>query len=179
MISFCNSSNSQPDLELDVRLSYFANRKTSDAFRLAAKLEHEGSGRVLEVFTDQPGVQFYTDNFMPTDGSFVGKGGAVYQVIKLMFGSYQDSRFELENSGRLVYKFCPHEHQGIFQHPDSFLSATADSAWRPRPTPTPSTTTTFPASSSLPGRCTPTCASTSSLTRSEALPSARAGMLLK
>ena len=54
------------------------------AFRLTAKLEHEGSGRMLEVFTDQPGVQFYTDNFMPTDGSFVGKGGAVYQVIKNM-----------------------------------------------------------------------------------------------
>jgi len=48
-------------------------------YRLAAKLEHEGSGRVLEVFTNQPGVQFYTDNFMPTDRSFVGKGGAVYQ----------------------------------------------------------------------------------------------------
>ena len=54
---------------------------------MAAKLEHEGSGRVLEVFTDQPGVQFYTDNFMPTDGSFVGKGGAVYQVIKQIVGS--------------------------------------------------------------------------------------------
>lgn len=47
--------------------------------RVAAELEHEGSGRVLEVVTDQPGIQFYTDNFMPRDGSMVGKGGAVYQ----------------------------------------------------------------------------------------------------
>ena len=49
------------------------------ATRVAAKLEHEASGRVLEVLTDQPGVQFYTDNFMPRDGSFAGKGGAAYQ----------------------------------------------------------------------------------------------------
>ena len=77
----------RPNLGIIAAYSYF-NRKTSYAFRLAAKLEHEGSGRVLEVFTDQPGVQFYTDNFMPTDGSFVGKGGAVYQVIKQMVGSW-------------------------------------------------------------------------------------------
>jgi len=34
------------------------------------------SGRVMEVFTDQPGVQFYCGNFL--DGSNIGKGGAVY-----------------------------------------------------------------------------------------------------
>ena len=59
-----------------------AKRKTSSTCRVAAKLEHEASGRVLEVVTDQPGIQFYTDNFMPRDGSFVGKEGAVYQGIK-------------------------------------------------------------------------------------------------
>jgi aldose 1-epimerase len=30
----------------------------------------------MEVFTDQPGVQFYTGNFL--DGSITGKGGKVY-----------------------------------------------------------------------------------------------------
>jgi aldose 1-epimerase len=34
------------------------------------------SGRVLEVLTDQPGVQFYTGNFL--DGTLKGKGGVVY-----------------------------------------------------------------------------------------------------
>jgi aldose 1-epimerase len=35
------------------------------------------SGRVLEVLTDQPGVQFYTGNFL--DGTVKGKGGNAYQ----------------------------------------------------------------------------------------------------
>jgi aldose 1-epimerase len=43
---------------------------------LAAKVMDPTSGRVLEVFTDQPGVQFYTGNFL--DGSIIGKGGKVY-----------------------------------------------------------------------------------------------------
>jgi aldose 1-epimerase len=44
--------------------------------RLAAHVEEPGSGRVLEVYTDQPGVQFYTGNFL--DGAIKGKGGKVY-----------------------------------------------------------------------------------------------------
>jgi aldose 1-epimerase len=38
------------------------------------KVEDPNSGRVLEVYTDQPGVQFYTANFL--DGSVQGVGGA-------------------------------------------------------------------------------------------------------
>lgn len=37
---------------------------------------HPASGRVLEVSSTQPGVQFYTGNFL--DGSLRGKGGATY-----------------------------------------------------------------------------------------------------
>jgi len=35
------------------------------------------TGRVLEILTDQPGVQFYSGNFL--DGTLTGKGGKVYQ----------------------------------------------------------------------------------------------------
>ena len=45
---------------------------------LAARLEDPASGRVLEVLTTEPGVQFYTGNFL--DGSFVGKGGHLYRM---------------------------------------------------------------------------------------------------
>ncbi len=41
--------------------------------RLAAKAQSEKSGRKLEVWTDLPGVQLYTGNFL--DGSEIGKGG--------------------------------------------------------------------------------------------------------
>ena len=39
-------------------------------------MEEPASGRVLEVLTTEPGVQFYTGNFL--DGSIHGKGGKVY-----------------------------------------------------------------------------------------------------
>ena len=42
----------------------------------AATLSHPASGRVVELFTDQPGLQVYSGNFF--DGSKVGKGGAAY-----------------------------------------------------------------------------------------------------
>lgn len=47
------------------------------ALRPVAKLKDPKSGRVLELSADQPGVQFYSGNFL--DGSNKGKGGVVYQ----------------------------------------------------------------------------------------------------
>ncbi len=44
--------------------------------RIAARVEEPSTGRVLEVLTDQPGVQFYTGNFL--DGTIHGHGGEVY-----------------------------------------------------------------------------------------------------
>lgn len=44
--------------------------------RLAAVLKDPKSGRVMEVFTDQPAIQFYGGNFL--DGSAVGKRGVRY-----------------------------------------------------------------------------------------------------
>jgi len=43
---------------------------------LAAEVEDPSSGRTLSVYTDQPGVQFYTGNFL--DGTLKGKGGKIY-----------------------------------------------------------------------------------------------------
>jgi len=45
-------------------------------FVQAARVREPQTGRVLEVYTTEPGVQFYCGNFL--DGSNVGKGGAVY-----------------------------------------------------------------------------------------------------
>ena len=46
-------------------------------FALAASVSEPTTGRTLEVYTDQPGVQFYTGNFL--DGTLTGKGGIVYK----------------------------------------------------------------------------------------------------
>ncbi len=45
--------------------------------RKAAELYEPRSGRLLTIFTDQPGLQFYTGNFL--DGSRKGKDGIAYQ----------------------------------------------------------------------------------------------------
>jgi aldose 1-epimerase len=46
------------------------------AMRPVARLEDPKSGRVMTVAADQPGVQFYTGNFL--DGKVLGKGGRPY-----------------------------------------------------------------------------------------------------
>lgn len=43
----------------------------------AAEVYEPTSGRILKVFTDQPGIQLYTGNHL--DGSITGKGGVVYK----------------------------------------------------------------------------------------------------
>jgi aldose 1-epimerase len=43
----------------------------------AARVREPKSGRVMETLTTEPGVQFYTGNFL--DGTAKGKGGAVYR----------------------------------------------------------------------------------------------------
>ena len=48
----------------------------SGKYALAARVVEPESGRILEVHSDQPGIQFYTGNGL--DASFVGKGGIKY-----------------------------------------------------------------------------------------------------
>jgi aldose 1-epimerase len=45
--------------------------------RLAARLEAPRSGRVLELLTNQPGLQVYSGNYL--DGSIAGKRGRLYR----------------------------------------------------------------------------------------------------
>lgn len=52
--------------------NFLINQKAYKELTLAARVEEETSGRVLEVFTQEPGVQFYSGNFL--DGSLTGKG---------------------------------------------------------------------------------------------------------
>lgn len=45
--------------------------------KLAATVYEPASGRFMEAFTTEPGVQFYTGNFL--SGKLTGRGGTVYQ----------------------------------------------------------------------------------------------------
>jgi aldose 1-epimerase len=54
----------------------FVLNRSGDGLLLAARVIDPKSGRVMEVLTTQPGLQFYTGNFL--DGGIHGKGGKVY-----------------------------------------------------------------------------------------------------
>ncbi|NBZ96088.1 MAG: galactose mutarotase [Proteobacteria bacterium] len=54
----------------------FVAAKLPGHLGLIAKVEEPKSGRVMEVISTEPGVQFYSGNFL--DGTLIGKGGRVY-----------------------------------------------------------------------------------------------------
>jgi aldose 1-epimerase len=45
--------------------------------RLAARVADASTGRVMEIFTTAPGLQFYSGNFL--DATVIGKGGRIYR----------------------------------------------------------------------------------------------------
>lgn len=55
----------------------FVIRGTAGTLRPAARLEDPSSGRVLELLTTAPGLQFYSGNLL--DGTSVGKTGRLYR----------------------------------------------------------------------------------------------------
>jgi aldose 1-epimerase len=57
--------------------NWVIGRRPAPRPRLAARVEDPASGRVLEILSTQPGLQFYSGNFL--DGSIVGKSGRAYR----------------------------------------------------------------------------------------------------
>lgn len=48
-----------------------------EGFRKVGSLYHKGSGRFMEIYTDEPGIQFYSGNFL--DGTHKSKTGGMYE----------------------------------------------------------------------------------------------------
>ncbi len=57
--------------------NWVVSRETAPEPRRVARLEDPVSGRAMELWSDQPGVQMYSGNFL--DGSLVGKSGRLYR----------------------------------------------------------------------------------------------------
>jgi aldose 1-epimerase len=51
-------------------------KESGDSMKLAATLHDPNNGRVMSVYTTEPGIQFYSGNFL--DGKITGKYGVVY-----------------------------------------------------------------------------------------------------
>lgn len=56
----------------------FALNNADFSLRLGARLYEPVTGRVLEIFTTEPGMQFYSGNFL--DGSLIGRNGVAYEL---------------------------------------------------------------------------------------------------
>jgi len=56
----------------------FVLNRSGNGLSLAARVHDPHSGRIMEVLTTQPGMQFYTGNHI--HGEIRGKGGAAYGV---------------------------------------------------------------------------------------------------
>ncbi|HUW19301.1 MAG TPA: aldose epimerase family protein [Sedimentisphaerales bacterium] len=70
----------QDDEQLKFGLGYdhnFVLNSGGGALALAAKVYEPTTGRVMEIYTTEPGIQFYSGNFL--DGTNIGKGGKVYK----------------------------------------------------------------------------------------------------
>jgi aldose 1-epimerase len=83
---------------------------------LAARLHDPKSGRVLEVLTTEPGLQFYSGNFL--DGSNVGKGGRAYQFrngLCLETQHYPDSPNKPDFPSTLLEKGKKYSTQTVYQ----------------------------------------------------------------
>lgn len=85
----------EDDIQLAHGLGYDHNWILNAAetnLKMAATLFEKESGRLMEVFTTEPGIQFYSGNFM--DGSHKGHAGRVYNyrhAICLETQHYPDS----------------------------------------------------------------------------------------
>lgn len=66
------ADNEQLDLGLGYDHNWVLKQSAGDQLVLAARLTDPVSGRILEVLSSEPGIQFYSGNFL--DGSLQGKG---------------------------------------------------------------------------------------------------------
>lgn len=67
----------------------FALRSQDGSLALAAKVKDPSSGRVMEILTTQPGIQFYSGNFL--DGTPANGGNKQYEGFCLETQHYPDS----------------------------------------------------------------------------------------
>lgn len=57
--------------------NWIVNQAKPGTVTLQARVTEPTTGRIMEVWSDEPAVQFYAGNFL--DGTITGKGGKVYQ----------------------------------------------------------------------------------------------------
>jgi len=82
--------------------------------RHAATLRDPGSGRKMDIFTDQPGIQFYSGNYL--DGSYAGQSGKIYPLRSGMCLETQVFPDSPNHQGEEGWRSCVLNPGEIYQH---------------------------------------------------------------
>lgn len=72
-----NQENQQLDYGKGYDHNFILDKEEQGTLSLAARVHEPQSGRVMEIYTTEPGIQFYGGNFL--DGSDTGKEGKPYE----------------------------------------------------------------------------------------------------
>ena len=96
--------------------NFCLNKKSAGELSFCARAGDSQSGRVMEVFTTEPGVQFYAGNFL--DGTVNGKGGR--PVVKragfcLETQHYPDSPNQPQFPNTIIRPGAPYKSQTVFK----------------------------------------------------------------
>jgi len=102
--------------------NYCINHCTHGGVVFVARATHPPSGRFMEVYSDQPGVQFYTANFLPDPSSgdklTAGKKGAYYMkhgAFCLETQNFPDAVNHMNFPNSILYPGQTYIHRVIYQ----------------------------------------------------------------
>ncbi|XP_056168910.1 uncharacterized protein LOC115688124 [Syzygium oleosum] len=96
-------------------INYVLNNAQGTKLHRAAIVRDKKSGRVMELVTNQPGVQFYTSNMIK---EIKGKGGFVYKkhaALCLETQKYPDSVHHPNFPSEILYPGKSYEHVMLFK----------------------------------------------------------------
>lgn len=96
--------------------NFALDKGVTAAPQLAARLEDPASGRVLEVLSTEPGLQFYSGNFL--DGTLIGKSGHVYRMgdgVALEPQKFPDTPNQPAFGSARVEPGTPYRHRMIYR----------------------------------------------------------------
>jgi aldose 1-epimerase len=132
--------------------NWVLNRESFEdtSMMLAARLLERGSGRVLEVWTDQPGIQFYAGNFL--DGTIYGTSDRAYRQgdgLALETQHFPDSPNQPDFPSVVLQPDETYQTRSIYRftvEPESDDGQTPDQSPAPDQSPTPDESSPSPES---------------------------------
>ena len=111
-----NDENEQLGFSGGYDHNFCLNRAEGDPLSLAARAEDSVSGRVMEVYTTEPGVQFYAGNYL--DATVKGKAGCMYahrSGFCLETQHYPDSPNQPQFPNTILKPGKPYQSQTVYK----------------------------------------------------------------